>query len=338
MLNDNLICEFSNDEKAYPVGVSFYSVLANDVVFEKGKTSKTMVRIGDKYCCAIITPVTEEFFICQIFDTDSIFEMAQFSGVYGETLPIISANGIELNNIEDDLKDIVQCETVKNDTSLDKKLLETTVKTSIARGRFEELLTYYEISFSVNNHKAVINLYELLDWSVKKCNTLLLECGRNIDFDCHDHELFVHANNKHAVICIMDLLQFALLHSPFEASPFVSLEKRNGKVILIVTCRSFIFVPDGDEDKFITADCNGLEIVRRFLKRSDAEFKFINENNKVIGFQVIFPEWQDKNMGSLLFESTDFFDYDNRFHLYASYKMGKVLEVYGKNKAVAEIK
>lgn len=329
LLNKDLICVLSNDESFYPVGIHFNSVLANNMDFVVGETAKAMVMVKDKYCCAIITPVADEYFICQMYDADDIFQMAQFSGIYDETLPMISSNGIQLGAIEDELKELLTYDIIKDDHKIDLKLLELTAKTCKARGRFEELLTYYEISFSKNNKNVVFCLYNYVKWAVDKCNSLLLNTGRCIELNCPDKETPVSADSRHAIFSFIELIQFVLLHSPTDVDPFISLEKSSGSVVFMITCRGVIFVPKGTENEFIGAySSGGLSIVRRFAQRCGAEFEFINENNNVIGFRIFFPKINAEKTEKLVFQTDNIVDYDDRYSRYAEYKMQRVIDAY----------
>ncbi len=328
LLNDNLICEFSNNESIFPVGIHFSSVLAEGVEFIPGETSKTMVKLKDKYYCALVTSVSGEYYLCQLFDSDNVFAMAQFSGVYEETIPMISSNGIHLDYIESELKHLLLCESVKNDDALDLKLLEITTESSRARGRFEELLLYYEISFSKNNSESVFNLYDYVKWAVDKCNSYLLNIGRCVELNCPDKDLPVRAESKYVIYGFIEMIQFALLYSPKDIDPFISLEKNKGVIEFMIICRGLIYVPKGDEPDLIGAKAGALAIARRFVRRCGAEFRFINENNNVIGFKIGFPEIQRGNTENLVCESAEIVDYNNTFSRFVEYKMQKVIDAW----------
>lgn len=329
LINDNLICEYSNDESFYPVGVHFASVLEADVELKKDKTVKTMVKIKDKYYCAVINPVTDEFFICQMFDSDNIFEMAQYSAVYDEILPVFSSNGIDLGEIEDRIKELVLLEEVKENHKLDTDLLLLASKIATARGRYEDVQTYFDITFSKNNKQDVFSLYKYVKWCVDRCNSVLSNTGRYIELNCGDTEPLVSANSRHTIFGFVEMIRFVLLNSAVEFSPFISIENNNGAAELMITCRSLIYVPQGGEDEFIETDVSKeIAMVRRFAKRCKAEFRFINEKDNIIGFKLLFPKVVDPDPDILVFEDDVFIDFDNAFSNYIKHKMGEVINAY----------
>lgn len=332
LLNSDLICELSNDESFYPVGVHFASVKTDNLKLSKNKAAKTMVRIKDKYYCAVITPVAEELFICQMFDADNIFEMAQLTEIYDEILPIISSNRVQLCKLEDEMKKVLSLKEVKDNVIIDSSILEIGAEVARARGKYDNLQSYFEVSFSKNNKKSAFSLYSFVKWSVDRCNSILANTGRFIDLDTQNKDLLVCADSRHAVFSIIEMIQFALLHSAGDVNPFISIEKENGFVVLLITCRGMIFVKEGDETEFVGSDIvGGLATVRRFAARCGAELKFINEKDNVIGFRLIFPEVQDETLDALVFESDSFLDYDDRYLNYAKYKMQEVVDVYNYN-------
>lgn len=328
LLNSDMICKFSSDESILRAGGHFSSILAANAEFIPGETSKTMVKIKEKYYCALITPMGDGTYLCQLFDSENIFSMAQLSEVYDETMPMISANGIQIDFIESELKKLLLRESVKNDDVLDLKLLEITTESSRARGRFEELLLYYELSFSKNNNKSVINLYSYVKWAVDKCNSLLLNIGRCVELNCPDIDLPVYAESRYSIYGFIEMIQFALLYSPIDIEPIISLVKNNGVVEFMIICRGLIFVPKGNEPDFIGSRTGKLAIARRFAQRCGAEFRFINENNNIIGLKIDFPKIQSTKSNEFTFESAEIVDYNNTFSDFAEYKMQKVIDAW----------
>lgn len=329
LLNDNLICEYSNDESFYPVGIHFASVQEVDIKLEKDKTVKTMVKIKDKYYCAVITAVTDEFFICQMFDSDNIFEMAQYSEVDDEIRSIFSLNGIHLGDIEDEVKKLVLRDEVKENHTLDTDLLQLAAEISIARGRYEDVEVYFDIAFSKNDQQVVFSLYKYVNWCVEKCNSILSNIGRYIELDCNDTTLWVSADIKYAVFSFIDLIQFILLHSASDINPFISIEKNKEFVEFMITCRGLIYVQKDMEDDFIELDVSrNITMVRRFAKRSNAQFNFVSENDNIIGFKIFFPEVVDSEAGTVVFEGDDLVDFDNNYLKYIEYKMHDVIRAY----------
>lgn len=329
LLNDNLICEYSNDESFYPVGIHFASVQEADVKLEKDKTVKTMVKIKDKYYCAVITAVADEFFICQMFDSDNIFEMAQYSEVDDEIRSIFSLNGIHLGDIEDEIKEFVLRDDVKENHRLDTDLLRLAAEISIARGRYEDVVTYFNVAFSKNNNKKLLPLYSYVKWCVDKCNAFLTNIGRCIELNCNDKELMVSADDKYAVFSFIDLIQSILLYSAKDVNPIIFIQKNKEFVEFMITCRGLIYVPKGGEDDLIGANVNrNITFVRRFAKRSNAKFSFINEHNNIIGFKILFPEVKTDKTDSLLFEDFEIVDFDNIYTNYIEYKLQDVIKAY----------
>lgn len=329
LLNDDLICEYSNNENFYRVGIHFASVQVVDTKLEKDKTVKTMVLINEKYYCAMITPVSDELYICQMFDSDNIFEMAQYSEVSDQIRPLFSSNGVYLERIEDEFKKLLNLDEIKENYKIDSEMLALASEISMARGRFEEALNYFDVSFSKKSNDKNFSIYKYVKWCVDKYNSLLANLGRFIKLDCNDTTLRISADSRYAVLSFIELIQFILLNSSKEFDPFISIRKYKEYVEFMITCRGLIFIQDGKEDEFIGSDVSSnVTMARRFAKRSKAHFKLVNENDNIIGFRIFFPEAVDLEADNFVLEDDEFVDFDKTYQRYIEYKMQDVIKAW----------
>lgn len=336
LINSDLICVYSNDEKIFPAEKHFGCMMETEVELKSDTAVKTMVKLKDKFYCAVITPITDDFYICQMYDSDNIFEMAQNSEVYDEMLWMLSSNETLLRSIEDSLKHVLDWETVKENCTLDTELLNITANISEARGRYDETSAYLEVSFSKNNRQSVFSLYRYVEWCVDKCNSFLANVSRHIVLDCQkkDMEMLISANVKHMIFSIIDLIHYVLLNSKTDSEPIISIARNKDAVEFLIICRGLIYVPSADTDDFCKNDISrDIVMVRRFTKKCKAEFRFVNNEQKnIIGFRILFPEYSESKSKELLFESDEIVDFDDIYTTYIDHKMDEVINAVNLDK------
>lgn len=165
------------------------------------------------------------------------------------------------------------------------------------------------------------------DMLIKRCNAALAKCGRHIQFLCADRDLYISVDTQHALSAMANLLQNALLYSPRDFVPIITVTKsseENRSVEIRIT-----------NDRLTYSDCDfsdlgnigysynqigfGLQIIEYFVKECGGTMNTIHNN----GMQTItlsFPEITDGRIPCINFETlTDLYSakqlnmYDSKF-------------------------
>lgn len=326
ILGSDLICKFCNADDLELTGVHFSSIVASDTEFILGRTPRTMVKVKDKIYCALITAVSDEYYFCQLFDSENLFSMSQLADIYDSTVPTVLASGAQIDEILKKLNELAAELSDKSDGGLRDELTDLIAKSKKTNSRLRELVLYFKLCFS-RIGCSYFNISHYVKWAIDKCNSLLLGSGRCIEALFIEEDQIVNAESKFVVFCIIDMIQFSLLYSPIDTNPVIALENNKGNAELTVTCKSSIFIPKGKEYEFLGSITSDPAVVKRVAQRSGAEFEIINDNSGIIGIKVKFPTVDIKNRSDLLFESAEIIDYNDEFSKYAEYKMQEVINI-----------
>lgn len=124
-----------------------------------------------------------------------------------------------------------------------------------------------------------------------KCNAALAKCGRHIDVLVELEDLNVRVNSHRAMVALMNALQNALLYSPRDTEPILSVCRRteHGRafVDIQVINENIMFTNEDFKDK---VDINfsfqrmgfGIPIIKRFVQESGGRFDMRDANGRVI--------------------------------------------------------
>lgn len=271
-------------------GSSMKKLFLGSVALPLKKPIITAAEIKGAAYGARIAELEERLYICEFFDNDTLLSIVENSGFYGRVFPVIDA--VERNTallwrgfhiLESRLSADGQDGALVCASQFAKNLTQLNSATK----NITEYL--HMLSFSAKP-KCVIDLFPLLVELVARCNTALLKCGRYVDILCEPDVFYVYAEQRHVVTAAVNAIQNALLYSPRDCIPHVSLTRqtidRKQYVALTILNDNALFVEEsGLEEPRVNIRYQrtgfGIPIIKRFAEMCGGGFSMSEENGVV---------------------------------------------------------
>lgn len=324
VINDNLICEYSNDESLIKNGDDCAGFLKNCLDLPIVKATKFMLCINNIFYCAEMAPISDELFICRLLDSDSILDMARFTGLYEKLTDNLSSLKYGFLTVERGFKKVLKNENIENDPVLDSEFAKLTHHISLSRINLDELVTFFEISLSRNRVISEINIVEYVNWVVDRYNTHLLKLGNCIDFTYSDSLFMINANKRYTLFALVNLIYYALIFSEKNTSVELTMQSKGKEYVVFTTWGHLrLSVPEGTEREFLIMQENlSLEIVKQYVVRSGGTYEVREENGNFM-FGITLPLTKS---GALKVESNSVADFNNSFLDYIGFKFKKYMD------------
>lgn len=291
VMDNNFRCAYSNKPKLLPQESSMMSLFQKTVMLPPDSVHFTMALLKGITYSVRIVPLDGELCLCEFFDRSTVFSMAENTDIYGMILPIV--NGVEYNtaalwrgfySLRSILEEQEDNDGIRSALGFEKYL---TGLNSIMKNVSE----YVNMLFYPANSKSVIDLAPILKGIVERCNTVLAESGRYIDFMCEPNEVYIKAEARHVMCAVVNALQNAVMYSPRDCIPNVSLfEPLNNKdnlIVLQIVNRNIMYVDQkhGEEPgrNFDHKRLGyGIPILKRFAEMAGGNLIFREENGQVV--------------------------------------------------------
>ena len=286
IVDDKLTCVYSNSPKLLPEGNSVG-------VFFQGSTSTLLTEPAPRMAVlngvaysVRITPIDNDLYVCDFLDAYALAAMASNTDVYNKIFPIIDC--IEYNTAllwqgTSTLKDTIQSKKKSNlDIVLDME------KRLISLNSCSKNISEYINMLKYTPRKDVfLNLAPFAEDIVNRCNTVLSDSGRCVEYFCEEKELFIKAEKRHALCALVNAIQNALVYSTRDCVPCLTITKlnktKNGEALIRLVNNSSIFIDRQRGDKpsvnFVGQRIGfGLPIIKRFAELAGGKFT-LNEQD-----------------------------------------------------------
>lgn len=290
---------------------------------------------GRQYCSRI--SLHGDLYLCELFSSDDFLEIADKTGIYEKMLPFI-------NNFEHNIA--VMWNSI---SSLNKKFE--------SEGRFDDIKQLSDIQRSAMYLNASgknifefanmfypkatmkkIDAYALVEGIINRCNIILEGCCRRIEFYADKNDYFIRANQRHCVTALINALQNALLYSPVDSCPTVTLSKSVFTdvpyAILQVTSKCSVRTDENGKAPDLNFSCQrigcGIPIIKRFTEESGGEFS-MEEKNGIMTVTLKLPIIVNEKCGEMVLEESEYTYYDTGIPDIVALKMFEVLAFFGVN-------
>ncbi len=336
VMDFDFTCLFCNQKGFIKTESSMKLIFQGSVKLPPEKPIITAAEVRGVPYSVRITELEEQLYICEFFDSDTLLEIMENSGFYEKVFPVIDT--VERNTaslwhgfriLESKLLDEGQDESVGCAAQLERNL----TRLNSATKNVTEYL--HMLSYSAKP-KSVIDLYPLLVGLVARCNTVLLKSGRYVDIVCGSDVMYIYAEQRHAVTAAVNAIQNALLYSPRDCIPHVSLIKRKidgiPYVLLTILNENAMFVENNDD---MGSNVNlihqrtgfGIPIIKRFAEMCGGGFSMKEEDGMVnVTIRLRMAEdMQDK----LVISSSVFKYYQTEIPDILDLQMEEVNEIFG---------
>lgn len=290
---------------------------------------------GSKY--SVRVSMHGELYMYEFFSYSDLFDMADKSDIYEKILPFI--NSFEHNisvmwgcfsSLKKKLEEEERFDDIKQLADIQKSAMYLNAS---GKNIFEYANMFYPKA-SVSR----IDTYALVEGIVNRCNEMLADCGRRIDFIAQKDDYFIKANQRHCISALINALQNALLYSPVDCCPTITLTRTiltdNPYAVLQVTNKCKTRAENGEKLPDLDFACQrigcGIPIIKRFAQEADGVFDMEERNGSMI-VTLKIPIIVNKNKSELVLEQSEYAYYDTGIPDIIDLKMFEVADFFGKN-------
>ncbi len=285
LFNRLMLCIYSNNDYIEE-GLNFYNIVNDSFLFPIKDPKSVAVRIKGVSVCAVIYPVMGQdeivkMYICHFLDSDSAMEIwtKADSSYRVRKLVYKLRNALHgLLSAEDSLKSDLQ-----NDNNKLINGLRAIQQHTMDIGADIDKLSFFVRSYSSSRRHSIIDAAKFAKTVVGRCNEIIAECGRAIEYHYEINDLLINANSEKAVSSLVSALQNALLYSPIDCDPTLNLYKETestGKEYVV-----FMVINDTLDDKDHAAGIgtgSGLAMIKNFVNECDGKVSLSYKGKKAI--------------------------------------------------------
>lgn len=338
IVDKHLICVYSNRPRLLPADTSIAKVFSGDTAGLLSEPGAKMASINGCFYSVRITPIEEELYVCDFFDLSAIISLAGNTDIYNRIFPIVDAVEYNtaalwrgLSTLKSKLRDN-ECGCLECAADMEKRL----VSLSSCSKNISEYMNM--LNFTPRGVSA-INLVPLAADIVKRCNTVLSDMGRTVDYICDEQELYINAQARHVLSALVNAIQNALVYSTRDCVPVLTLSKQNntetGEAVIVLVNNSSLYIEreSGEEPSVNLSGQRlgyGIPIIKRFAELSGGTFELHEANGQftaVIELPLV-DEQTLKNKTPML-SSGGYVYYQTDIPDIIGLKMREVIDLFG---------
>ena len=341
ILDSTFRCVWSNDPLVFSEGENLLNFVREPISNPLHDHTDAHIFKNEHFYCGRLIPIENELnepqiYICELIDSEAVLKLAEKTDIASSLLPINSA--LEYNmagmwqNAEALRSRLMQAEAY-DDLA---KVLELETKlaniSSVTKNAFEYIGMIHDEAKAVRIDAAALarNL-------VKRCNAALAKCGRHIELLTEPDDLMIYADSRRTVVALANALQNALLYSPRESVPLITVYKReignhrfvDFKIVnenIMFTCEDF---KDNVDVNFSFQRIGfGIPIIQRFAKLSGGSFDMQKRDGKVI-VTVSLPYAPPYEGYEQHFENSEMGTYKTGIPDFVDIRMREVVQFFG---------
>ena len=288
-------------------------------------TTTIFVVKGVQYCAKIAG--IDGYYVCALFDVCNLGKIAGYTDFFDKFLPIIN----EIEYSYSHLWDIV-ARLKKSGNGI----IASDMEKYLSRGNLITRSTFEYIHILCHKPNPVrIECGSLLKAIVKRSNTLLANCGRSIDLVVSEEDCYINADKRHLMCAVVNAIQNALLYSPKDCVPSITIFKssieNNQYVVFKIINENIGYVDEGRKlYENIMKIGTGIPAIKQFMKEVNGEFIIDDISGKVVTIMK-FPAAKFYKKEALFFECDDFSYYDTGIPDFLELKLREVAELFKKD-------
>lgn len=338
IMDNKFRCAYSNKPKLIPQESSMMAVFQKTVVLPLDKVHITLAMIKGNFYGVRIAPLDAELYICEFFDQDMVLALAENTDIYHKILPII--NGVEYNTAAlwrgyNVLRSSLESEQYEDGR---RCALEFEKYLTSMNSVIKNVSEYANMLFYTPKTNSVVDLALIMTGVVERCNTILTASGRYIDFICESEVIYINAEVRHVMCAVVNALQNALMYSPRDCIPYVTLYKppNNDSYVVLQILNDNLMYVDRDSEEELGKNFDhqrlgyGIPIIKRFAELVGGSFEFGESEGKVrtaITLPLVRDPAVEKGIGAL--KSSQYVYYKTEIPDIVELKMLEVNELFG---------
>lgn len=345
---DNRFCVVSCEGSLLESGECVLKSVRETVPEPLGVVMDTTLYKNEHFYCLRLHPIKNGIgetiaYIGEILDSGSVRGMMERTEAPSDILPLY--NAVEMNSAAI-WKHAVNLRygmvKAKDYTRLTEVLGIETAMSNLS-SVCENAFNYAEMLYRTQR-ETVVDAGELCENLAKRCNAALAKCGRRIEALIDPGSLYIYADSRRAVVALVNAVQNALLYSPKETEPILTVcyrESRGRKFVEIrVVNESSMF---SSKDFSGSVDVNfsyqrmgyGIPIIKRFAQVSGGWFDMTEENGRVT-VTISLPAAHYGSGAELPLRKPSAVQYDTGIPDFTEIMMREVVQFFGESAESAE--
>lgn len=331
ILDKELNCAYCNKPSVLPEGTSMKLYMQKDIDIPVVGVVNVMIMLnGVSYCGRF--EQYEEYIKCELFDSDDIQAMAEKTDFFGKGEKFLYSamqSVSRLRGLTNTFRNAIDNKAEVFPELCSEYFKVLSCLSSAVNNAFE-----YNTMLSKAPEPQPVNVVVMVRGIVERCNTILSKCGRCIDFIYDLDNLYISADKRYAFNALVNLIHNALVYSPRDCVPVVSLTalKKDGKdyVFLKASNETALFdenACDGFNSGFYRLGF-GKKMIKLFAEQSDGEYiENITGDRANIG--VLLPLLNVSRTAALTLECDEVERYDTGIPDLLDVKMQEVTDFFG---------
>lgn len=234
--------------------------------------------IGGRFYCVRIFPFDKDIdartYLCDIVSEEQVYSMAEKTDSASKMLSMYADMDFRMCALRDGIKQL--CPDLP-------EMLDFHISSMCSR--FTNLSAYTEMLYAPPD-KVVFDVNRLCRMLVDTCNAYLAKRNRSISFFPSSEYIYIRADSRMLVISLLNALQNAVMYSPADTVPVVSVSPGKGnRSVMITVTNEDIKYSEKEFSEGIVDFGNprigiGLPMIKRFAKLCNGSFKFVRRNGK----------------------------------------------------------
>lgn len=287
IMDRTFMCLYSNRPKLIPPDRSLAAVFTKTVVLPLKSTQTSSAAINGTGYCVRLMPLDEGLCICEFIEAAAVLEFAENTDIYGKLLPIV-------NELDYDSAALWRsCHILRSKLDAEESGAECALGIEKYLTRMSSVVgsvsEYVNIMFCASLDTAFIDINTLLEGLIGRCNTVLSDCGRYVDYVSEPGSVYIRSHQRYVICAAVNAIQNALLYSPRDCVPYVTLCREDpnepcGNVILQIINDRALYNESGSDGEWNMNSQRlgfGIPIIKRFAELAGGSFSIGEENGKV---------------------------------------------------------
>ncbi len=293
LLGRTMQCAYSGSS-FFKEGDSLFTIASEKICCPSKDIQSIKVLIDDLSFCAMIFPVfgmddDVKMYVCVFLDPESamtVWVKSDASVRIRKAAYALREEVSELRASESEIRS-----AIKNKGELQQELWKMEKSSLNIAAGIENLIFYLQSYLSLRSFR-IIDAAKFTEMIVNRCNTVLSECGRAIEYYYDKTDMLIRGDSETAVVSLVNALRNALMYSPKDTSPLLVVYKEkngtDGEYIVFKLSNECDIKTYGSSDNPLSMDflCRGtglgVHIIRNFAKECNGDVDLHFEGKKAV--------------------------------------------------------
>jgi len=248
----------------------------------KSFAESTFTHDGHFYCARVYSlSDSSEYYLCEVLGQSEAVSIMEKTDGAVELLSLCSSMDYGLNEMHDSIE-ILRC-TLRDNGDMEKFLSVCGFERSLMRlSASVKNLTEYSRLMYAPPERVLFDAEHLCEKLTERCNAVLAKCGRYIEMYGEGKGIYICADGRQAVIALANAIQNALLYSPKDTVPRLTVRRLDSRTAEIAVVNEDIMFTREDfsgamDFAYQRAGC-GLAVIRRFAELSHGSCELVRKD------------------------------------------------------------